>query len=67
MRARVQDGSVGTLLTLDGGYLQDWMLDPSDDDWRAHTEVGGPSRAFADVGSHLCDLAEFVTGSASSA
>jgi predicted dehydrogenase len=23
---------------------------------------GGPSRAFADIGSHLCDLLEFVSG-----
>jgi predicted dehydrogenase len=23
--------------------------------------LGGPSRAFADIGSHLCDLIEFVT------
>jgi predicted dehydrogenase len=25
-------------------------------------ELGGASRAFADIGSHWCDLAEFVTG-----
>ena len=25
--------------------------------------LGGPSRAFADIGSHWCDLVEFVTGS----
>ena len=24
--------------------------------------AGGPSRAFADIGSHLCDLVEFVAG-----
>ena len=24
--------------------------------------LGGPSRAFADIGSHWCDLAEFVSG-----
>ena len=26
------------------------------------TRPGGPSRAFADIGSHWCDLTEFVTG-----
>ncbi|MDW4571677.1 Gfo/Idh/MocA family oxidoreductase [Microbacterium sp. M3] len=61
-RARVDAGEVGTLLTVDGAYLQDWMLRPSDDDWRADAATGGPSRAFADIGSHLCDLIEFVTG-----
>lgn len=61
-RARVARGEVGSLLTLDCAYLQDWMLEQSDDDWRADGDAGGPSRAFADIGSHLCDLVEFVTG-----
>ena len=61
-RARVAAGRIGTLLTLDGTYLQDWMLRQNDDDWRADAATGGPSRAFADIGSHLCDLVEFVTG-----
>ncbi len=60
-RARVQRGELGALLTLDCSYLQDWMLLPSDDDWRT-TSAGGGSRAFADIGSHLCDLIEFITG-----
>lgn len=61
-RARVQAGELGALLTVDCGYLQDWMLLPTDDDWRATSADGGPSRAFADIGSHLCDLLEFVAG-----
>jgi predicted dehydrogenase len=60
-RALVATGQVGTVLTVDAAYLQDWMLLPSDGNWRAHGG-GGASRAFADIGSHLCDLAEFVTG-----
>lgn len=60
-RARVRDGELGELLTLDCSYLQDWMLLPTDDDWRA-SAAGGSSRAFADIGSHLCDLIEFVSG-----
>ncbi|UNK71858.1 Gfo/Idh/MocA family oxidoreductase [Microbacterium sp. H1-D42] len=59
-RARVRRGELGALLTLDCAYLQDWMLLPTDDDWRVSAE-GGSSRAFADIGSHLCDLIEFVT------
>lgn len=61
-RARVAAGEIGALLTVDCGYLQDWMLLPEDDDWRATSAEGGPSRAFADIGSHLCDLLEFVAG-----
>lgn len=61
-RARVAGGELGALLSLDCAYLQDWMLLQDDDDWRADAATGGPSRAFADIGSHLCDLIEFVTG-----
>ncbi|MET7685097.1 Gfo/Idh/MocA family oxidoreductase [Streptomyces sp. NPDC005423] len=61
-RNLVADGQLGTVLTLDACYLQDWMLDPDDTDWRADTASGGASRAFADIGSHLCDLVEFVSG-----
>jgi predicted dehydrogenase len=61
-RARVARGELGTLLTIQGGYLQDWLLSRTDDDWRVDASQGGPSRAFADIGSHLCDLIEFVAG-----
>jgi hypothetical protein len=30
--------------------------------WRVNSAIGGPSRAFADIGSHWCDLMEYVTG-----
>ena len=61
-RARVASGETGALLTIQGAYLQDWLLSDADDDWRVDEALGGPSRAFADIGSHLCDLVEFVTG-----
>jgi len=60
-RARVRTGETGRLLSIQGSYLQDWLLAPSDDNWRVDEKLGGPSRAFADIGSHLCDLTEFVT------
>jgi predicted dehydrogenase len=47
---------------LHGSYLQDWLLRPEDDNWRVDSRFGGVSRAFADIGSHWCDLAEFVSG-----
>ncbi len=61
-KARVACGDLGTLLTIQGVYLQDWLLSERDDNWRVDTNLGGPSRAFADIGSHLVDLVEFVTG-----
>ncbi len=47
---------------LHGGYLQDWLADPGQTNWRVDPGLGGPSRAFADIGAHWCDLAEFLTG-----
>jgi predicted dehydrogenase len=61
-RQRVARGDVGRISLIQGSYLQDWLLRPDDDNWRVDPEVGGPSRTFADIGSHWCDLAEFVTG-----
>lgn len=62
MRARVQDGSFGAPNLIHGSYLQDWLLDPRASSWRVDPQAGGPSRAFGDIGSHWCDLAEWVTG-----
>jgi predicted dehydrogenase len=61
-RARVDTGEIGDIRLIHGGYLQDWLLTPEDANWRVHEEFGGASRAFADIGSHWCDLVEFVTG-----
>jgi predicted dehydrogenase len=61
-RARVQNGSLGPVRLIHGGYLQDWLADAGDDNWRVDAVLGGPSRAFADIGSHWCDLVEFITG-----
>jgi predicted dehydrogenase len=61
-RARVQAGQLGRLLSIHGSYLQDWLLSAGDDNWRVDSAAGGRSRAFADIGSHLVDLTEFITG-----
>lgn len=61
-RARVREGELGRLLSIHGSYLQDWLLSAGDDDWRVDAARGGRSRAFGDIGSHLVDLTEFITG-----
>src|SRR5918992_1166752 len=61
-RARIAAGELGALRLLHGGYLQDWLSTPEDDNWRVDPQLRGASRAFADIGSHWCDLAEFITG-----
>jgi len=62
MRARVHDAQFGDVNLIHGSYLQDWMLNPRVGNWRVDPRQGGPSRAFGDIGSHWCDLAEWVTG-----
>lgn len=61
-RACIASGDAGRISTIQGSYLQDWLLSRDDDNWRVDAVLGGPSRAFADIGSHLCDLIEFVSG-----
>lgn len=61
-RERIARGETGRLLSVQGAYLQDWLLAADDDNWRVDAGQGGTSRAFADIGSHLCDLLEFIAG-----
>jgi predicted dehydrogenase len=61
-RERVRRGATGPIRLLHGTYLQDWLLRAEDNNWRVDPELGGASRTFADIGSHWCDLAEFVSG-----
>lgn len=61
-RARVASGEVGRIVQIRGTYLQDWMLGAEDDNWRVDSAAGGASRAFGDIGSHLVDLLEFISG-----
>ncbi|MBR8740962.1 Gfo/Idh/MocA family protein [Nocardiopsis sp. MG754419] len=61
-RARVAAGAIGRVSLAHGGYLQDWLLYPEESNWRVDPDIGGPTRAFGDIGSHWCDMLEFVTG-----
>ncbi|WP_285884095.1 Gfo/Idh/MocA family protein [Georgenia satyanarayanai] len=61
-RERVRRGDLGRIVLAHGSYLQDWLAGPEDDNWRVDARLGGATRAFGDIGSHWCDLLEFVTG-----
>lgn len=60
--ARVADGSIGDVLHVTGSYVQDWLLKPSDFNWRVTASDGGELRAVADIGTHWLDLVQYVTG-----
>ena len=53
---------MGDVYLIHGHYLQDWLFYDSDYNWRLESKVSGLSRAVADIGSHWCDLVQFVTG-----
>jgi predicted dehydrogenase len=59
MRRRCEAGEFGEIYVVQGTYSQDWLLYDTDWNWRIES---GPSRTFADIGTHWCDLAEHVTG-----
>ena len=61
-RDRVHRGEVGRVFNVHGGYVQDWLLEETDWNWRLDPEQGGALRAVADIGSHWIDLVTFVTG-----
>jgi predicted dehydrogenase len=61
-RALVAEGRLGDVWNVHGGYLQDWLLLPTDWNWRLEPEKGGELRAVSDIGSHWLDLVQFVTG-----
>jgi predicted dehydrogenase len=42
--------------------LQDWLLLPTDWNWRLEPDLGGTLRAVGDIGSHWLDLMSFITG-----
>lgn len=61
-RAMVRSGEIGDVFIAQGSYLQDWLLLPTDWNWRLEPKLGGPMRAVADIGSHWLDLITFITG-----
>lgn len=63
MRHRIAVGDIGEVTFVHGFYLQDWMTDPNVYSWRSDPAKGGASSALTDIGSHWCDLAEYITSS----
>lgn len=62
VRNMIEKGDIGQIFSVQGSYLQDWLLYQTDYNWRLEPELSGESRAIADIGSHWMDLIEYVTG-----
>lgn len=62
-KSMIEQGELGDIYLIHGNYLQDWLYYKTDYNWRLESSVGGESRAIADIGSHWCDMVQFLTGS----
>jgi predicted dehydrogenase len=55
-------GQIGNIRHVRATYLQDWLVDPAFPlTWRLRREHAG-SGALGDLGAHIVDLAQFLTG-----
>ena len=61
-RALLAAGETGPAHLIRGGYLQDWLLEETDWNWRLESSLAGATRALGDIGSHWIDLLQHVTG-----
>ncbi|QKJ20406.1 Gfo/Idh/MocA family protein [Microbacterium hominis] len=62
MRNLIAEGVVGTVQQVRAAYRQDWLVDPEGPlTWRLKKETAG-SGALGDIGAHIIDMTQFVTG-----
>ena len=62
MKIMREKGELGEIYSVFGSYLQDWLFYATDYNWRLEPELSGKSKAVADIGSHLMDLLEYISG-----
>ena len=61
-RKMVAEGTIGAVRQVRAQYLQDWLSDENSPlTWRMDKEKAG-SGALGDIGAHIIDAIEFVTG-----
>jgi len=60
--ARVRHGDLGDVRAFVGHFLQDWLFYDTDYSWRLDPAAAGRANVIADLGSHWCDLVQFITG-----
>ncbi|MGB7848289.1 MAG: Gfo/Idh/MocA family oxidoreductase [Candidatus Acidiferrum sp.] len=62
-RALIRKGAIGQVKLVHGSFLQDWLLFPTDWNWRLEAKLGGELRAVSDIGTHWLDLVTWLTES----
>lgn len=66
-RSLIRERTIGQVKLVHGSFLQDWLLFPTDWNWRLESKLGGDLRAISDIGTHWLDLVTWLTGSKVSA
>ncbi len=61
-REMIRRGDIGTVYSIRGGYIQDWLLFDTDWNWRVSAKDGGALRVVGDIGTHWMDMIGFVAG-----
>jgi predicted dehydrogenase len=62
LRDLIAQGAIGTVQQVRAAYRQDWLVDPLQPlAWRLQKEHAG-SGALGDIGAHIVDMTQFVTG-----
>ena len=57
----IQRGLIGEPQLVQGSFLQDWLLYPTDWNWRLEPQLGGELRAVSDIGTHVLDTLMWLT------
>jgi predicted dehydrogenase len=66
-RILIRERVIGVVKLIHGSFLQDWLLYPTDWNWRLEAKLGGDLRAVSDIGTHWLDLVTWLTSSKVSA
>ena len=70
MREMILNGEIGDIITINGEFAQEWLLDqldPSGDGrelstWRMDPKIAGISNSMGDLGTHIEHMVHYVTG-----
>ena len=71
MKQIVENGEIGEVISVNGEYSQEWLIDELDatasatsklSGWRTDPEIAGISNCVGDIGTHIECLVGYVTG-----
>ncbi|MBI9104332.1 MAG: Gfo/Idh/MocA family oxidoreductase [Spirochaetales bacterium] len=66
-RNLIKEGAIGDIRFINAEYPQEWLAEPTGDDnkqaaWRTDPKQSGISNCVGDIGSHIENLAYYITG-----